>query len=100
KPEMSRVKIGDIELAEAPEKAKRKRLDHILVELHPEFNRSTLQNFIKSGYVTVGDKIIKKPNADIELDEEDNPPEIKLDVPKREVPPDAKGFTSNQDDNV
>ncbi|MBQ6354956.1 RluA family pseudouridine synthase [Candidatus Saccharibacteria bacterium] len=100
KPEMSRVKNGDIELAEAPEKAKRKRLDHILVELHPEFNRSTLQNFIKSGYVTVGDKIIKKPNADIELDEEDNPPEIKLDVPKREVPPDAKGFTIYEDDNV
>lgn len=100
KPEMSRVKNGDKELASEPQKNTRKRLDHILVELHPEFNRSTLQNFIKSGYVTVGDKVIVKPNADIELDEDNNPPKIDLNVPERKTPPDVKNITIYEDDNV
>lgn len=106
KPEMSRVKNGDKELVAAPEKRKRKRLDHILVELHPEFNRSTLQNFIKSGYVTVWEnssetaKVITKPNADIELDENENPPKIDLNVPARETPPDVKNLTIYEDENV
>ena len=100
KPEMSRVKNGDVELAKVLEKRERKRLDHILVEQHPEFNRSTLQNFIKSGYVTVENKIIKKPNADIELDEDQNPPKIGLKVPERKTPPDAKNMTIYEDENV
>ncbi|MBQ3306200.1 RluA family pseudouridine synthase [Candidatus Saccharibacteria bacterium] len=100
KPEMSRVKNGDVELSAAPEKAERKRLDHILVGLHPEFNRSTLQNFIKSGYVAVGGKIVKKPNAEIELDADGKPPEIELNVPEREVPPNVKDFTIYEDENV
>lgn len=103
KPEMSRVKNGDRILNTAPEKAPRKRLDHILVEQHPEFNRSTLQNFIKSGYVTVGQKIITKPNAEIELVEQDGeslPPKIELKVPKRETPPDIKNLIIYEDDNV
>lgn len=103
KPEMSRVKNGDRILNTAPEKPPRKRLDHILVEQHPEFNRSTLQNFIKSGYVTVGQKIITKPNAEIELVEQDGeslPPKIELKVPKRKTPPDIKNLIIYEDDNV
>lgn len=63
KPDLSRVINGDTTLAtpdEAPEKV---RLDHLLVERHPEYNRSSLQTFIKSGFVLVDGQVIKKPNA-------------------------------------
>ncbi len=66
KPELSRVINGDVSLSvdkQAPEKF---RLDHLLVKQHPEYNRSSLQTFIKSGYVSVNDEIIKKPNAKFE----------------------------------
>ncbi len=97
KPEMSRVKNGDIELPEAATPKKRHRLDLILVERHPEYNRSTLQNFIKSGFVTVDGKIIKKPNYDIP---EDQHPEIILTVPERELPADVKKILIYEDQNV
>lgn len=97
KPEMSRVKNGDIELPEAATPKKRHRLDLILVERHPEYNRSTLQNFIKSGFVTVDGKIIKKPNYDIP---EDQHPEIILIVPERELPADVKKILIYEDQNV
>ena len=104
KPEMSRVKNGDRILSNAPEKSPRKRLDHILVEQHPEFNRSTLQNFIKSGYVAVEGKIIQKPNTEIELIKDENgellPPKISLNVPNRETPPDLTNLTIYEDENV
>ena len=102
KPEMSRVINGDRVLDDTPEKAERKRLDLILVELYPEFNRSTLQNFIKSGYVKIYDqddntpRIITKPNAEIILPA----PKIELTVPKRETPPDVKNITIFEDNNV
>ena len=58
---MSRVVNGDIELKQEVVPKKRNRLDLLLVSKYPEYNRSTLQNFIKSGYVTVDSKIVKKP---------------------------------------
>lgn len=97
KPELSRVINGDIEIKKE-EKKERKRADLILVEQHPEFNRSTLQNFIKSGYVSLNNQVIKKPNAEIEINEDGTWPELKLDVPKRETPPDLKPLY--EDDNV
>ena len=63
KPEMSRVINGDVELAEDKQKIDKVRLDHILVEQHSEYNRSTLQKFIKQGCVTVNGKVVKKPNT-------------------------------------
>lgn len=63
KPELSRIINGDVELPDdetAPEKI---RLDHLLVQQHPEYNRSSLQTFIKLGYVTVDDNIVTRPNA-------------------------------------
>ena len=60
KPSLSRVKNGDVILPGKIQPEERIRLDLYLVEKHPEFNRSTLQNFIKSGYVTVGGEVIKK----------------------------------------
>lgn len=65
KPSLSRVINGDVELS-MPEKVEKFRLDKELVEKHPEFNRSTLQTFIKSGYVFVDGKVAKKPNTLIE----------------------------------
>ena len=73
KPAMSRVINGDVQLDAAPEKPVKYRLDHQLVKAHPEFNRSTLQNFIKSGQVTVNGIVVKKPNAKI-------PPDAKLQL--------------------
>ena len=104
KPEMSRVKNGDKILSSAPTKSPRKRLDHILVEQHPEFNRSTLQNFIKSGYVKKKKKTIQKPNTEIELikneDGEFLLPKIDLAVPNRETPPDITNLIIYEDENV
>ena len=94
---MSRVKNGDMVLPEQDGPKERIRLDHLLTEKYPEYNRSTLQNFIKSGYVTVDDKIIKKPNYEIIKDSE---PKIVLSVPERELPEDVKQFLIYEDDNV
>lgn len=95
KPAMSRVKNGDVILDAAPEKSEKSRLDLELVKIHPMYNRSTLQGFIKSGYVTVDGKVVKKPNTEIILDKE---PEIILTVPKKQAPP--KLETLYEDKNV
>lgn len=97
KPTMSRVKNGDMVLPEKAQPKERIRLDHILIEKYPEYNRSTLQNFIKSGYVTVDGKIIKKPNYEII---KDTTPKIILSVPERNLPEDVKQFLIYEDDNV
>ncbi len=77
KPEMSRVINGDIIIepeSEAPEKV---RLDILMKEIYKSYNRSTLQKFIESGFVTVDGKIVTKPNLKF-------PRGVKLDlkVPK------------------
>lgn len=66
KPEMSRVINGDITLAAAPEAPEKKRLDQILTEIYKSYNRSTLQKFIKSGFVQVDGQTITKPNTKFE----------------------------------
>lgn len=66
KPSLSRVINGDTVLPEGPAEDTRQRLDHLLVEQHPEYNRASLQKFIKSGYVTVNGEIVTKPNAKFE----------------------------------
>ena len=66
KPEMSRVINGDKFLPNAPEKPEKKRLDHLMMEIYKSYNRSTLQKFIESGYVTVGGEVAKKPNQKFE----------------------------------
>ena len=65
KPALSRVINGDTQLA-TPDAAPAKiRLDHLLVQQHPEYNRSSLQTFIKSGFVTVDGQVITKSNAKV-----------------------------------
>ena len=83
KPELSRVVNGDVVLPEDQQAPEKIRLDHFLVQQHPEYNRSSLQTFIKSGYVAVNDTIVTKPNSKV-----DPASEIILSVPAAAaVPP-------------
>ena len=77
KPEMSRVINGDKVVSDEPKAPKKKRLDHILVDIFKSYNRSTLQKFIESGFVTVDGVVAKKPNQKFE-----DGVYIVLDVPK------------------
>ena len=63
KPKLSRVINGDDVLPEAALAPEKVRLDHLLVEQHPEYNRASLQTFIKQGFVTVDGEVITKPNT-------------------------------------
>lgn len=63
KPELSRVINGDTKLREEDNSPEKFRLDHLLVEQHPEYNRSSLQTFIRKGYVTVDGTVAAKPNS-------------------------------------
>lgn len=69
KPEMSRVINGDIVLDDnndaGPEKI---RLDVIMTEIFKSYNRSTLQKFIKDGFVKVDGETVTKPNTKITRD--------------------------------
>lgn len=103
KPSLSRVINGDVILNEKSEKQPRIRLDHTLVKLHPEYNRNTLQNFIKLGYVLVDGKASTKPNTPLseeskiglKLPEALTNPETKMEEAKK-VKPD----TIYEDENV
>ena len=63
KPEMSRVINGDKVLAGEEEKPEKKRLDVIMAEIYKSYNRSTLQKFIKNGFVKVNGELVVKPSA-------------------------------------
>lgn len=94
KPELSRVINGDTELKSDLESPVKVRLDHLLVKQHPEYNRSSLQTFIKSGFVTVNQETVTKPNAKFLPDVN-----IELKVPESpELPP--RPTTLYEDDNV
>ncbi|MBR2586928.1 RluA family pseudouridine synthase [Candidatus Saccharibacteria bacterium] len=66
KPAMSRVINGDVVLEKDETKPEKFRLDQLLVEKFPEYNRSTLQKFIREGYVTVNGDVETKPAEKIE----------------------------------
>ena len=63
KPAMSRVINGDTELTEAPAKIPKMRLDIMMAGIYKSYNRSTIQKFIKNGFVEVDDEPVLKPNA-------------------------------------
>lgn len=77
KPSLSRVINGDTELPQADDAPEKYRLDHLLVDQHPEYNRASLQKFIKSGYVTVDGQTVTKPNSKFE-----KTAELTLSVPE------------------
>ena len=66
KPEMSRVINGDKVLSVEVEKPVKRRLDLILADIYRSYNRSTLQKFIKSGFVKVDGVEVLKPSATFE----------------------------------
>lgn len=86
KPDLSRVINGDTVLPEDLKAEEKVRLDHLLVEQHPEYNRSSLQTFIKNGFVKVDGEVATKPNLKFLPDVK-----IELSVPDRttkiEYPP-------------
>lgn len=59
---MSRVINGDKALPAEVEPEKKERLDILMVKKYKSYNRSSLQKFIKSGFVTVDGETILKPN--------------------------------------
>lgn len=65
KPALSRVINGDTTLDEAPTAPDKIRLDHRLSSQYPNFNRSTLQKFIKQGFVTVDGIVATKSNQSV-----------------------------------
>lgn len=94
KPDLSRVINGDTVLDSDTEKPEKVRLDHLLVRDHPEYNRSSLQTFIKKGFVKVNDEIVTKPNSKFK-----ETAKIILDVPAAaELPP--RPPVIYEDDNV
>ena len=66
KPEMSRVKNGDIELKTEQDRPEKIRLDILMGEIYKSYNRSSLQKFIENGFVTVDGKLAQKPNQKFE----------------------------------
>ena len=96
KPEMSRVINGDIVLDDnndaGPEKI---RLDVMMTEIFKSYNRSTLQKFIKDGFVKVDGETVTKPNTKITRDVM-----IDLQVPDKLKNADVEPEILYEDDKV
>ena len=95
KPAMSRVINGDTSLPEALEKPEKKRIDMLMTEIYKSYNRSTLQKFIASGFVTVDGVLVKKPNQKFE-----EGVKIELKIPEELKNADVKPEIIYEDDNV
>lgn len=95
KPEMSRVKNGDVILNETPEQTPKIRLDILLVNKYKSYNRATLQKFIEAGFVKVDDSVVTKSNAKFEEDVK-----LELNVPEEQKNADLVPETIYEDDNV
>lgn len=95
KPEMSRVINGDKILASEEEKPEKKRLDVMMAEIYKSYNRSTLQKFIKNGFVKVDGELVLKPSATFV-----DGVYIDLKVPEELQKTDLKPEVVYEDDNV
>lgn len=63
------------------------RIDHEIVRRYPEFSRSTVQKYIKSGYVTLNGEVITSTKKDVtENDEIALVPPVKEDNSGKELP--------------
>ena len=51
--------MSDIQTATIPFEMHGKRIDQVLVELFPDYSRSRLQSWLKTGDIKVDDKILK-----------------------------------------
>jgi len=95
KPEMSRVINGDTVLSEAEQPEEKVRLDVLMREIYRSYNRSTLQKFIESGFVTVDGELVTKPNAKFVRDIQ-----IVLKVPEGLKNADVKPEVIYEDEHV
>lgn len=95
KPEMSRIVNGDVTLSEVPEKPEKIRLDTMMVGIYKSYNRSTLQKFIKNGFVKVDGVKVLKPNTLLE-----EGVKIDLDIPDEMKNADVKPEVIYEDENV
>ena len=95
KPEMSRVINGDILLNSEEEKEPKYRLDLLMVEKYKSYNRSSLQKFIESGFVTVNGELARKPNQKFTKDVV-----IDLKVPENLKNADVKPDVIYEDNDV
>ena len=95
KPEMSRVVNGDVILDEAPEKPEKIRLDTMMTGIYKSYNRSTIQKFIKNGFVKVDGVQVLKPNM---LFEEGV--KIDLEIPDEMKNVDVSPEVIYEDENV
>ena len=95
KPSLSRVINGDVELGKEPEKTSKIRLDTMMVSIYKSYNRSTLQKFIKNGFVKVNGETIEKPNFLVE-----DGIKIELNVPDDMKNADVRPETIYEDENV
>lgn len=95
KPEMSRVINGDTVIKAEEEKPELIRLDVMMAGIYKSYNRSTLQKFIKNGFVEVDDAPVLKPNAKF-------PGGVKIDLKVPEVlkNADVEPETIYEDGNV
>ena len=95
KPEMSRVINGDVVLETEVEKVEKVRLDILMKEIYKSYNRSSLQKFIESGFVTVDGEVVLKPNTKVVRG-------VKLDlkIPEDLKNADVKPEVIYEDENV
>ena len=95
KPEMSRVINGDVVLEAPEEKPEKVRLDVMMAGIYKSYNRSTLQKFIRKGFVKVDGELCVKPNMKF-LDG------VKIDlvVPEEQKNADLVPETIYEDENV
>lgn len=95
KPEMSRVINGDISLDVGGSEIPKTRLDVMMAGIYKSYNRSTLQKFIKNGYVKVDGRVVQKPNQKFP-----DGAKIDLNVPEEMKNADIKPETIYEDENV
>ncbi len=95
KPEMSRVINGDTVLPEVEQPEEKLRLDVLMREIYRSYNRSTLQKFIESGFVTVDGELVTKSNTKFTRDVK-----IELKVPEELKNADVKPDVIYEDEHV
>lgn len=95
KPEMSRVINGDTVLPDEEAKPEKIRLDIMMRDIYKSYNRSTLQKFIESGFVTVDGELVTKSNSKFE-----KTVKIELKVPEELKNADVEPETIYEDENV
>lgn len=95
KPEMSRVINGDRVIETETEEIEKVRLDILMKEIYKSYNRSSLQKFIESGFVTVDGEVVLKPNTKVARG-------VKLDlkIPEDLKNADVKPEVIYEDENV